>query len=305
MNLKQAHYFVTIVEEGSITAAAKKLYVTQPSLSQMLRQIEQESGVELLARTPLPMKPTFAGEKYLECARSILLANERLENQLKDIRNESSGHLRLGISIQRGVRIFPRVLPSFSEKYPDVTLELHETGSARLEELLRYGTIDLIFAAMESTSARFEYRLLEKETTGLLVGKSSRLVQIYKPGQAIPLESARDERFVSLKQGHSIRVVQDQLFRNYDIDPKIIVETDTLEMAKRATVICGACMLCPNVYFDEAVVGKGVFYPLKDYENNRHYYACWRKGDTLPRYATDLIDLFSRELEGSKLWEMG
>ena len=102
MNLKQARYFITIIEEGSITAAAKKLYVTQPSLSQMLRQIEAECGTDLLVRTPLPMRPTYAGEKYLECARAIILANEKLENQLKDIRNENSGHLRLGISMQRG-----------------------------------------------------------------------------------------------------------------------------------------------------------------------------------------------------------
>ena len=76
MNLKQARYFITIIEEGSITAAAKKLYVTQPSLSQMLRQIEAECGVDLLVRNPLPMRPTYAGEKYLECARAIILANE-------------------------------------------------------------------------------------------------------------------------------------------------------------------------------------------------------------------------------------
>ena len=114
MNLKQARYFITIIEEGSITAAAKKLYVTQPSLSQMLRQIEAECGTDLLVRTPLPMRPTYAGEKYLECARAIILANEKLENQLKDIRNENSGHLRLGISMQRVRRIFPRVLPYFA-----------------------------------------------------------------------------------------------------------------------------------------------------------------------------------------------
>ena len=305
MNEKQALYFVTIIEEGSITAAARKLYVSQPSLSQMLRQIEKESGLELLDRSTVPMKLTYAGEKYLECARSVLTANEKLENQLKDIRQESSGHLRLGISIQRGMRVFPRIMPYFTSKYPDVSFELREAGSARLEEMLRYGEIDLAFAAIESTSARFDYRLIEKETIGILAGHGSGLAERFKPFEEITLDSARDETFVSLKQGHSIRVVQDHLFRIYDIDPKIIVETDSLEMAKRVSVTCGACMLCPNVYFDEAVVTKGNFYPLKDYENYRHYYACWRKGETLPRYAMELIEIVCRELESSKAWDMG
>ena len=193
MNLKQARYFITIIEEGSITAAAKKLYVTQPSLSQMLRQIEAECGVDLLVRNPLPMRPTYAGEKYLECARAIILANEKLENQLKDIRNENSGHLRLGISMQRVMRIFPRVLPYFASMYPDVTLELREAGSAKMEEYLRYGDVDLAFAAMESTSARFDYRLLEKETTGIIAGRNTKLAELHEPwepprpaGSALP-----------------------------------------------------------------------------------------------------------------------
>lgn len=305
MNAKQALYFVTIVEEGSITAAARKLYISQPSLSQMLRQIEKENGLELLDRSTVPMRLTYAGEKYLECARTILMASEKLENQLKDIREENSGHLRLGFSIQRGMRIFPRIMPYFSTRYPNVSFELREAGSARLEEMLKYGEIDLAFAALESTSARFDYRLIEKERIGILAGKGSELAERFLPGEEIVLESARNERFVSLKQGHSVRILQDQLFRIYDMEPKTIVETDSLEMAKRVTVTCGACMLCPNVYFDEAVVGKGVFFPLKDFENYRHYYACWRKGETLPRYAMDLIDVVCKELDSSKLWEMG
>lgn len=305
MNAKQALYFVTIVEEGSITAAARKLYISQPSLSQMLRQIEKENGLELLDRSTVPMRLTYAGEKYLECARTILMASEKLENQLKDIREENSGHLRLGFSIQRGMRIFPRIMPYFSARYPNVSFELREAGSARLEEMLKYGEIDLAFAAIESTSARFDYRLIEKERIGILAGKGSELAERFRPGEEIELESARNERFVSLKQGHSVRILQDQLFRIYDMEPMIIVETDSLEMAKRVTVTCGASMLCPNVYFDEAVVGKGVFFPLKDFENYRHYYACWRKGETLPRYAMDLIDVVCKELDSSKLWEMG
>ena len=61
MNLKQAHYIRTIAQEGSITAAAKKLYISQPSLSQMLKQVEAELGVSLFDRSVSPFRPTFAG----------------------------------------------------------------------------------------------------------------------------------------------------------------------------------------------------------------------------------------------------
>ena len=162
MNIKQAQYIQTIASEGSITAAAKKLYISQPSLSQMVRQVEKELGVTLFDRTSLPLRLTYAGEKYLECAHAMIVANDRLENQLQDIRQENSGHLRLGISVQRGMRILPLAMPKFIARYPNVSLELRETGSVRMEDLLRYGEIDLAFAALESTSARFDYRLIEK-----------------------------------------------------------------------------------------------------------------------------------------------
>jgi len=72
MNLKQAHYIKTIAECGGITAAAKKLYVSQPSLSQMLRHVEEELGVEIFDRSIAPFHLTYAGEKYLHAAQIML-----------------------------------------------------------------------------------------------------------------------------------------------------------------------------------------------------------------------------------------
>ena len=107
MNLKQANYIRTIVREGSISAAARKLFVSQPSLSQMVRQVEAEYGVALFDRSVSPLRLTFAGERYLEAANQILTANERMENELTEIRQENSGLLRLGLSVQRGMQVLP------------------------------------------------------------------------------------------------------------------------------------------------------------------------------------------------------
>lgn len=289
MNERQARYIQTIAREGSITAAAKKLYVSQPALSQMVRQIESEAGVALFDRSTLPMRLTYAGERYLECARAMLIAKNRLEHQLQDIRQARSGRLRLGISVQRSIQMLPMVLPWFSLQYPNVTLELSEAGSGRLEELLQTGEIDLALAAVDSTSARFDYQLIESETIGLLAGRASGLAARFADGTPIALEEARDERFVCLKTGHSARIVQEQLFRRCGMEPRILLETDSLEVAKRVTLSCGVCMLCSNVYLDEVTRKLGAFFPLRDYENHRHFYACWRKGETLPGYVQDFI----------------
>ena len=165
MNLKQAKYIKTIAECGSITEAAKKLYVSQPSLSKMLLQIESDIELVLFDRSVSPFKITFAGEQYLQAAEKMLAANEKLEMQLREIKNENLGKLRLGISVQRAMQVMPLVTPIFRHRYPDVILELTEGGSASLEEKLRKGEIDLALAAIESTSASMTYELIEKEKT--------------------------------------------------------------------------------------------------------------------------------------------
>ena len=299
MNPKQALYIRT---SGSLTGAAKKLYVSQPSLSQMLRQIEEEIGLSLFDRSSSPFRVTYAGEMYLAAADAMLAINDQLEKQLREIKDDHSGRLRLGISVQRSMQILPKVIPVFRQMYPNVTLDLTERGSARLEELLQKGTIDLAFAAMESTGTNLVYELIEQETIGILAASDTKIVARIEPSTPITLADAEGETFVSLREGHSIRVVQDKLFRRSGFHPKILLETNTLEVGKRVAVSSGACMLMPNIYMDEFIRRKrGEFYPLKDYENHRHLYACYRKEEFMPKYTRDFIQITTRVLSGKSM----
>ena len=298
MNLKQAQYVKTIAECGSITAAAKKLFVSQPSLSQMLRQLEQETGLPIFDRSTAPLRLTYAGEKYLHAAERMLAANAELESQLREIRQEHAGRLRLGISVTRAMQVMPLVLPVFRHQYPNVTLELTERGSANLEEQLRAGNIDLALAAMESTSPSLAYELIEKETIGILAGRDSTVARQYASGTALPLEAVRYENFVCLTKGHSSRIIQDKLFRRLGMTPNVILETDALEVGRRVALEAGCCMILPSIYIDEYCrQRRGEFFPLKDYENHRHFYACYRKDEFVPRYIRDFIAITTQALE--------
>ncbi|MGM9659555.1 MAG: LysR family transcriptional regulator [Faecousia sp.] len=297
MNLKQAQYVKTIAECGSITAAAKKLFVSQPSLSQMLRQLEQETGLPIFDRSTSPMRLTYAGEKYLHAAERMLAANAELESQLREIRQEHSGRLRLGISVTRAMQVMPLVLPIFHNQYPHVILQMTESGSATLEELLRGGSIDLALAALESTSPSLAYELIEKETIGILAGRDTAVAKQYVSGTPLSLDAVRHENFVYLTKSHSARITQDKLFRRFGLSPNVLLETDALEVGRRVALEAGACMLLPNIYIDEYCrQRRGEFFPLKDYENHRHFYACYRKDEFVPRYVRDFIQITARVL---------
>ena len=118
---------------------------------------------------------------------------------------------------------------------------------------MQKGTIDLVFVAMESTGTNLVYeQLIEQETISILDARDTGIVARIESGPPSPWRMWR-ETFVPMREGHSIRVVQDKLFYRSGFHPKILLETNTLE------------------------VGKREFYPLKDYENYRHLYACHSK----------------------------
>lgn len=114
------------------------------------------------------------------------LSTTQLEKQLREIKADHSGRLRLGISVQRSMQILPKVIPVFRQKYPKVTLDLTERGSASLEELLQKGTI-LVFAAMESTGTNLVYeQLIEQETISILDARDTGIVARIESGPPSP-----------------------------------------------------------------------------------------------------------------------
>lgn len=292
MNMKQALYFKTIAQYGTITAAAKQLYISQPSLSQTLRQIEDEVGTPLFDRSTSPFHLTYAGERYLKAVEAMLDIETRLKEEIERIRRDDGGRLRLGISVTRAMQVLPDVIPIFTKAYPNVTIELTEAASASLEGLLQKGQIDLALAALEANEANIAYELIEKESIGILAGKDSQLAQLVPSGTPISLEMVEKEAFVSLDTSHSSRIIQDRLFRRYNIRPKILLETSSLEVARRVALKSGACMVLPDVYADEFVFNSGgAFYPLKDYENHRHFYACYRNDENTKKYIRDFVSI--------------
>ena len=291
MNLKQARYFKVVAQYGTITAAAKNLYISQPSLSQTLRQMEEEAGVALFDRSTTPFRLTYAGEKYLKAAEIMLDVDERLKVEMESIRNERGGRLRLGISVTRATQILPDILPVFIKEYPKVAIELIENPSGNLEDMLEKGKVDLALAATEATDeGNINYELIEKEKIGIIAGQDSHLVRRLPAGTPITLEDVVGERFVCLDTSHSSRRVQDKLFSNHDFHPDILLETGTLEVGRRIALTTGSCMLLPDVYADGYVtyLGGG-FYPLRDYVNKRHFYACYRKEDNVKPYMRAFI----------------
>jgi len=295
MNLKHIQYVLTVLQEGSITSAAKKLYVSQPSLSQMIKLVENNLGAAIFNRSTDPLTLTYAGEKYVEAAKQVLAINNNLSREIEEINHEDHGSIRLGVPVQRAMQVLPYVLPRFLEQYPFVSLQLHEHGSATLESMILEGSLDLACLTTYPRHEELRYILIEDEDLVLLTSKNTDIAKRIPSGTQISIVEAKNERFISSKPGHSVRATQDRLFATYDIRPKILLETTSIEVAKRTTLACNAVSICPINYIEMSPEMHPYcsVYPIKGIENRRSFYVCHRKDLYLTKYMKDFVQILT------------
>lgn len=293
MNLRHAQYILTVLEEGSISNAAKKLYISQPSLSQMIHAIEQKYHIKIFNRHTSPISLTFAGTKYVEAAKKILTINRNLTTALNEINDETHGVIRVGISIHRSMYLLPQILPVFTDKYPDVDLQLIEDSSSKIEELACNEEIDLAFVNPDHQLEELEYLLLQKEQMVLFSSIETELAKRLTPGSEIFISAAKDEKFIALHQGQGVRVIQDKMFSETAISPKIVVETKSVEVARRLAIACKAVTIYPETMLNELENLKdcSTYFPIKGEQFKRNFYLCYNKNLYLSKFMKEFITI--------------
>ncbi|MFB8089685.1 LysR family transcriptional regulator [Streptomyces sp. col6] len=155
MSLRQFEYALAVAEEGSVTAAAERLRVAQPSVSQQIRGLERELGVELFARTPTGLVPTVVGRAFLREAEVAVGAARRARATARAGADELVGELVVAAQMGFGTRQMPGALDALRRRFPRLAVTVfEEPSSAELERLCRRGVLDLaLMASCERTPA--------------------------------------------------------------------------------------------------------------------------------------------------------
>jgi len=143
MELRNLRALVEVARQGGFTPAAKVLFLSQPSVSKAVRQLEEELGETLFTRSGDGAKLTEAGEVVFARAVAMLAESEHMRAELAEIRGLFTGKLRLGLPIFGSARLFAPLFAAYRRRYPGVEIELLEQGSSRLEEGILAGELEL------------------------------------------------------------------------------------------------------------------------------------------------------------------
>lgn len=293
MNEKHMQYVLTVLKEGSFTNAAKKLYVSQPSLSQIIKTAESNLGAPIFDRSTDPITLTPAGQLYVEAARQVTTISTNLRKQVEELSKEEFGTILLGISVQRGMELLPELYPRFKKRFPHVGLELHEQGSATMEKSVLEGEVGIALLTTFPRHEELVYDLIQEEKLVLIVNRECELAKRIAPGTPIDILEARDETFISSQSGHSVRTIQDSLFIARDMKPKIDLVTISIEVGKHVVAASPVVMACPDSYVetDNSPDSAYFSYPILGVENPRHFYACYRKDMYLTKYMKGFLEI--------------
>ena len=265
MNTRHAQLVLTIARFGSITAAAKALYLTQPTLSATLKQIETQLGEPIFVRGRTPMELTPAGELYVQAARRIVQIETQLEEAISAMQGKQEGVLHLGMPLRRSGELLPQILPEYLAAWPGIRIEVTEGTTQELEHKLLHHELDMAFITGDTRCQELTYRMIASEELVLIAGKNTALAHRIPSGSTISLAEAAKERFVMPGAHLNARRVYDDLLARSGIAlSSPILELDSLEAGKRICSACQMVMLSPYITLLSDVAGmqKLAFYHL-------------------------------------------
>lgn len=264
MNFNMLRYVVTLAEEKSFSRAAKALYLSQPSLSQSIRSLEQELGTPLFDRSTSPISLTHAGELYLQWARYTLQTQEQTVRRIGDIAKGARTRLVLGISPGRSSFLLPPVVARFRKLRPLCSMVLIEKPTNEMGQLLEEGQIDLLINVPHEDNLRYTNVILAEERLLIAIPAGFPHPRVLHQEEDYPLVDLSDLREVPF-----ITLTEDQ-----------VLTKATRSLCAQSGFLPQSALECRNILTAHAMVAEGIgvavmpeFSVASDPLGRVHYYA--------------------------------
>ncbi|HEU0209953.1 MAG TPA: LysR substrate-binding domain-containing protein [Candidatus Udaeobacter sp.] len=243
VEIRHLRYFLAVAEAGSFSRAADRLAISQPSVSQQMRDLEANLRVSLFQRRGKRILLTSAGLIFQEHARAIL---ERVENFLEEVSSDSAqlrGSLHIGTVPYLDMALVPPLLGLFAAKYPSVHVTVAEISSDDIETALEEGRLDVGLGFLTHHSPNLSYELLCSDEFALIVPTG----HPWWKRRIVPFSELHQQRFLQLPRSFSVRRMADEICQNHRVRPRTVAEISAIEALLRSLAPLNAASLLPKV----------------------------------------------------------
>jgi DNA-binding transcriptional LysR family regulator len=217
LNLHRLSVFMTVVEAGGFSAATQKLYMSQPSVSNHVRNLEQSLQTTLIDRSGPRIRPTAEGEVLVEYARRVFLLAEEAVAAIREVSGVQSGRLEVGGTTTVGTYLLPRLLARFRDRHHSIECDIVVGNNGQIVKRLLDGELGLAIVAGQPGAPQLKTETVLDERLLLVAAPGHRLTRRETPGPVTPGDLA-GERFLLREPGSQTRDLQEAALIGWDLD---------------------------------------------------------------------------------------
>ncbi|MEC0267242.1 LysR family transcriptional regulator [Paenibacillus anseongense] len=289
MELLQLHYFLAVARSEHVTEAARKLHVTQSSLSKTIQRLEEDLGVLLFDRIGRKLQLNEFGRTFLRRAERALFELEQGKQELGDLSSPDHGALELGVT---SASVLPDILRKYRIKRPNIQFHVQMLTTQEMVTLLERGEVDYCLSSPPVERDEIECQIVFIDPILVAVPLGHRLAD----RSSVSLSELKEEWFVGLKVGYGTRDLMDPVCRSVGFVPHYVYEGD--EPARLVNLVeaeIGIAFIPSTARNDRAQIK---YLQVETHEVVRKIALLWHKSRYISPAALDFREIVVEYFEG-------
>ena len=290
MTFRHFQIFVMVCDEKNMTAAAARLYISQPAVSQAIAELEDYYEVRIFERLSRKLYLTEAGEILLGYARHILRMNQDAESEMRSL--SRSGTIRVGASVTIGACVLPGMISAFQKQAPAFTVHVIEDNTSKIEELIRIDQLDLGLVEGEITVKEIVSKTFDEDVLVLVCGKD----HAFAKRNIIDAAELETVNFILREQGSGTRKTFETVMKEHSLGWSSTWTCNNADTIKSAVAEgLGVTVISANAVRRELETGILHRLDLKGIEFKRHFKLAYHRNKYLTEGVKKFMDLVMLE----------
>ncbi|GAA5521878.1 LysR substrate-binding domain-containing protein [Aliifodinibius salicampi] len=224
MELRQFKYLLSIAKEGTLTAAADKLYISQSAISQQVKSMEEELGVQLFDRSGQRLRFTEAGKLLHQRAQRIVKEVDGVKKAIDELEELYRGTLTIGVVQTVNAYLMPRVVSFFSSQFPDIQLKIQELAAPEIEHKVQNHELDVGISFNPTVERSLTFDALFEEDLLLIVNPNHEFAE----KAWMNVNSLDQQKLILLPEGYCTRRIWEDCVLETKISPEVQIEMNTI-----------------------------------------------------------------------------